>query len=222
MKPRHDRSFHRYHRLALTWPVVTLVVLGFVGCGPMPGEPIIVKVPAKYTDLAGYRVAVLATADPYILSRKPAAAENVMRAVAKDIKANVEGSLVVRPDELIAFKEDRPRWETALPSQLMQALNVDRLVLIDLAEYRTFEPGNRHVKRGQIEATVQVYEAQADDPDESVLNVPVLAQFPREGQSKIGNVSASDRTIELGALQAFSLRAAGVFYLHEIEIDRGG
>lgn len=197
---------------------VTLVFS--TGCS-QPGKPTIVKVPPKYTDLAGRKVAIMASADPYILSRQPAAAANAMQAVASRVVANVPDVRVVHPNKLATYQQENPEWITLLPSQLMEQLAVERLVLLDIAEYRTSEPGNRHVKRGQISAAVQVYEAESTDPDQAVLRVPVQAQFPRETQWKVGLPSASDRTVELGVLQAFALRAAGVFHEHEIEVDRG-
>ncbi|MEM6393339.1 MAG: hypothetical protein AAF797_11250 [Planctomycetota bacterium] len=202
-------------RLAL----LMLVLLAAAACGRIPGQPQYATIDARYTDLSGKTVAVMVAADPFIERRHPQARENIMGAVARSIVSEVDGARVVNPRDLLQYQEDNPTWTTVTPSTLIEALKVDRLILIDLAEYRTSEPGDRTTKRGTITGAVSVYEAEATDPDEMALNVPVSVQYPRETQTKIGRFNASDESIELATVKEFTLRAGGVFFEHQIEVD---
>ncbi|MEM6553551.1 MAG: hypothetical protein AAF750_15655 [Planctomycetota bacterium] len=199
--------------------LLAVALLSLTACANIPGQVTYATVDARYTDLAGKSVAVMVAADPFIDRRHPQARENIMGAVARSIVSEVEGARVVNPRDLVQYQEDNPTWTTVTPSTLITALKVDRLILIDIAEYRTSEPGDRTTKRGVITGAVSVYEAEASDPDEMALNVPVSVQYPRETQTKIGRFNASDESIELATVKEFTLRAGGVFFEHQIEVD---
>ena len=92
---------------------------------------------------------------------------------------------------------------------------MQRLVLIDLNEYRLNEPGNRHLWRGYIDGNVAVYEADAEDPDDPAFATTVTAQYPEE--SSIGLVEGEAETIELAALTSFGLKTGRLFYDHKVE-----
>ncbi|MEM1213992.1 MAG: hypothetical protein AAGI68_17035 [Planctomycetota bacterium] len=213
MPPRHTPTRPLPALLALLFP------LTLAACANIPGQVNYVTVPPRYTDLAGKSVAVMVAADPTIDQRHPKARENIMGAVSRSIVSQVEGARVVNPRDLVQYQDDNPTWTTVTPSILISALNVDRLILIDLAEYRTTEPGDRTTKRGVINGAVSVYEAEAADPDEMAVSVPVAVQYPRLAQTKIGRFNASDSSIELATVKEFTLRAGGVFFEHQIEVD---
>ena len=69
-------------------------------------------------------------------------------------------------------------------------MDVDKIVLIDLVEYRTHEPGNSYIWQGLITANIGVIDAHASDPDNFVYYNTVQVRFPEE--SSIGVVDADD------------------------------
>lgn len=174
-----------------------------------------VKVKAEYTDLADQRIAVLVAADSRTLFRAPQAPEMICRAVSSYLAEHVEGATLMNPRQAIAFQNDNPHWPTTRPGELLEKLEVDRLILIDLAEYRLHEPGNRHLARGMVTANVAVHARDADDPDNPAYYRTVATRFPED--STVGVVNADEQSLELGMVKSFSLSVARLFHEHEIK-----
>lgn len=173
-----------------------------------------VEVKAQYTKLADKKTAILVAADEYILYRHRHSTLAVARAVGTRLAEHVPGIEIVPPSDVIAFQDKNPYWTTVPYGELVGKLGVDRLVVIDLIEYRTHEPGNAYVKQGMIAAEVNVVEAESEDPDNPAFVTTVRAQYPEEGE--LGMVNSDDETIEVGVLVLFSRDAAGLFYDHEV------
>lgn len=171
-------------------------------------------VKAQYLGLENQRVAVMVAADEYTLFQAPGAPLKVSRAVSSRIAANVPGVTVVPPRDVMKFQQENPYW-TAVPyGELVAKLDVDRIVLIDLIEYRTHEPGNAHVWQGMATGEIGVVEAEAEDPDNFAFATTVRAQFPE--QSAIGMLNTDNETVELGLLVTFARDAGGLFFDHEV------
>ncbi|MEM9294582.1 MAG: hypothetical protein AAGA57_02170 [Planctomycetota bacterium] len=188
-----------------------------LGCAS-PLEPTMITVAPQYTDLANRTVAVLASVDPAAQAMHPGAPDNLIRGVSANLVDNVPGAIVAEPDGLIAFQRNNPAWSTVRPTRLVEALGVDRLIILDVAEYRTHEPGNAAVREGLIQANVDLYEAESPDPDQRALTAAVTGRFPRN--RSVGEVTASSQSVERATLVDFCLRAAGVFHQHEIPEER--
>ncbi|MFP4145912.1 MAG: hypothetical protein ACOCTI_05460 [Phycisphaeraceae bacterium] len=206
-------------RAACLTLLITLPTATGCGIGPwmahgIAGGDKTADVKAKYRGLENQDVAVLVAADPASLAEHPRAPELVSRAVSGQIAKYVPGIGVANPGELAAFQRRNPYWKTQRPSELIDRLDVDRLVLIDLADYRTHEPGNAHVWQGVIAGTVSVIEADAEDPDQAAFFDVAQVRFPED--KVLGVVDADDETIQLGMLQAFARLAGGFFYDHQI------
>lgn len=191
------------------------------GCGPLAwiaqgaaGGKRTYQVKAQYLGLANQKVAVMVAADEYTLFQAPGAPLKVSRAVSAKIATHVPGVEIVPPQEVIDFQLKHPYWSAVPYSELTEDLGVDRIVLIDLIEYRTHEPGNAHVWQGVITGEVGVVEARGEDPDNFAFSTVVRARFPQD--SAIGLVNSDDQTIELGMLVTFARDAAGLFYDHEV------
>lgn len=173
-----------------------------------------VQVKAQYLGLPGQKVAVMVAADEYILSRYPDSLLAVSRAVSARIAANIPDATLVPPAQVVEFQKKNPYWTTVPYGRLIDQLDVERLVVIDLIEYRTHDPGNVWVWQGMIAGEVNVMEAESEDPDNPVFTTTVRAQFPEK--SEIGDVNTDDQTVEVGMLVLFTRDAAGLFYDHEI------
>lgn len=167
-------------------------------------------VKARYLGLENKTVAVLVAGDDLTLYRHPEAIMAVCRSLSRQIADKVPGVTMTDPGQISAFQKKQPFW-TALPySQLVERFNVDRLIVVDLVEYRTHEPGNKHIWQGLITANIGVVEADSADPDNFAFFQTVSARFPQETQ--IGAVNADSETIKLGMLTLFTRDAAGLFH----------
>jgi len=170
------------------------------------------SVEAVYKGLAGKRVAVLVAAPQATLYRHPQAPLKIGRCVSGHLAENVDGITLSDPAQLNTFHLRNPHWPAIPPSRLMQRLGVERMVVIDLAEYATHEPGNAHVLQGIVVGRVGVSAAEADHPDVQVFSQVVSARYP--AGSPIGVVGGDEQTIELGMLDMFARRTAGLFHDH--------
>jgi hypothetical protein len=187
-------------------------IFGWVAQIAQNEEPT-VEVEARYKDLAGQEVAVLVAGDQRTLLHYPKAREGVCKLISQRLAENVEDIELMDPEAVIDYQVNHPYWHTLRYSTVIDRLEVDRLVIVDLVDFRTREPGNRHVQQGQATANVGVVEAEAEDPDNFAFHAVVEAEYP--DNTNIGVVNAEGESIQLGLIKTFSERAAGLFYKHQ-------
>ena len=196
---------------------LTLAVLLVVtGCHTSVHDPKDYDVTAQYTGLDNQSVAVIVGASDHTRYRHPNASRQIAREVSRRITLNVPEVTVIDPDRILAWQEQNPYWTARTPGQLIAALGVDRLVMVELGEYRMTDPGDTNVKRGVISATINVVEADAPDPDDYAFSTPLRVTFPDEFRTKVGLISASEQDIQTITVSRFTEEAAGMFYDHTI------
>ncbi len=171
------------------------------------------KVEARYEGLSDRRVAVMVAADDYALFRFPQSTLRVSQAVSQELADHLTGVRLSVPTQLDAFQKRNPYWTTRRYSTLMQELGVDRLIVVDLNEYRTNEPGNEAVWQGVVDGYVSVYEADAADPDNRVFEQQVRSEWP--DASRFGEVNGTDEAVEAGMLNVFAREVSWLFYDHK-------
>lgn len=204
-------------RFALTLLLLT-VMLSQSGCwlaATAFGGEKTYKVPAQYRGLEDRKVAVLVAADEYLLFTHPRVPQLVIQAVSRELAAHVEGVRVVNPRRVASFQQQNPYWSTTPYTKLIEQLDVDRLVVIDVGEYRLHEPGNKHVWRGVISASVSGAEAERGDPDQLAFSTQVRALFPEDRE--LGIVNADREQVEFATLKLFARNVGRVFHDHEVK-----
>lgn len=175
-----------------------------------------VKVEADYEGLADQRVAVLVAADQHTLFYTPRARERIVREVSAGIAEHVPGATLTDPAEVAEFKRQNDHWAALRVSRLLEQIEVDRVVLVDLVEYRTREPGNQHVWRGQVTGNVAVHAADATDPDNPVYYRTINVTYPEDSDIGVIHPDTEDETIELGMVKAFGRDVVRLFHHHEV------
>ncbi len=193
-------------------------VVGFVAQG-VAGDPPPINVTAEYYGLENQSVAVLVNADLPVIYAYPQAQLEVADALARKITANVAGARVIDARQSYEFQVRNYHWTNERYSVLADKLNVSRLVVVELLEYRTRERGNAAVYQGVIIARVDVVEADGGRPDDVAYSGTVEVQYPPGGKP-IPVPSAQEVTIRKGMLDMFALAAGGKFYDHKQ--PRGG
>lgn len=204
-------------RLACRGLAVLVLMTATPGCwlaATMFGGEKAYQVEAQYAGLRGQTVAVMVAADEYLLFTQPRIREAVGRAVSGELAANVEGVTVANPARVTAFQEANPYWATTPYTELIDAIGAQRLVVIDLAEYRLHEPGNKHVWKGVAAGGVSVVEADRPDPDRLAFETAVRVEFPEN--TELGLIDANRQAVELATLKLFSKRVGRLFYDHEV------
>ena len=209
-------------RLTVVWPLI-IAVQGGCGLASVIGRAVgaeekRVKVDAEYRCLEGKTVAVLVNADQYTFYEHPGAQQAITRAVSANLRARLVDAKLTDPDQLVKWQESHPYWNTIRYSRLVNTINVEVIILIDLAQYTTHELGNEYQLRGTILATVSVIEASregdlADTNDNFSYSRTVRSQFPQD--NPVGMLDSDEQTVELGMLANFADKVAGLFYDHK-------
>ncbi|MEM6332546.1 MAG: hypothetical protein AAF823_04320 [Planctomycetota bacterium] len=205
----------------LSWPalaaVVALAVIALAACSHLDQIERF-DVSAEYRGLENKTIAVLVSADEFLLFRHPDVQEQIGRVISGRIQENLEGARVVHPDLVVEWQEQNPYWQTLLYSELIEKVGTEAIVLVDVASYQLHEPGNRYEKRGAITANIGVIEAHAPDADDFTYFNTVSNVFPENMEE--GLIYEEDEAIQLGLLTLFSRDAAGLFYDHLVERKR--
>lgn len=171
-----------------------------------------IEVLAKYRGLENRSVAVLAHTMMSTAYEYPTAIPNVVGNVANEIQQNVGGARVLDPRHCVAWMHQNPGWPTTPLADLAEELDVDRVVVIDMYEYRLNPEGNAFLWEGVAAANIGVAERDGIDPDSYAEELQVISKFPdMEG---VGREQAGAREIELGLQKTFVDEISYLFYDH--------
>jgi len=183
-------------------------VAGYVAHSMQQDVPKEVK--AKYTGLENKRVAVMVQSSSFVYSMSPQGPDKVGYGIGAKMQANIEGVTVIPKDIVDTYKRKNRGWIAYEPARVMKDLGVDRVVLVDLYEYRTHEPGNPHIKMGIMASNVSVLSLEEYDPNTIAFSTDVRTQWPKD--TKVGAVTLDDAKVEQVTLNYFLREAAGLFY----------
>ena len=98
-------------------------------------------------------------------------------------------------------------------SQIAEELKVDRVVYIDLQEYRLTPPGNQWLWEGRCTALIGIIEAGGYEQDGFSETFVIEAIFPRR-PNVLSRDEADEGIIERGLLAEFIKQTAWLFYFH--------
>lgn len=172
----------------------------------------LVETPPRYRGLENRTVAVVVQTDYATMFEHPGLVSTVTGGVTAWIGRHVPNAQVLSPDLVLEWQYRTPQWNALPLGDLPRQLTVDRVVFIDVLEYRLNPPGNRYLWDGVAVSRVGVVEADGLDPDAFVDTFEIVAKFPdMEG---VGRESATASQIETGLLREFVKRNAWPFHLH--------
>lgn len=187
----------------------------FYGIGAM-GESFesqkLIEVLPKYHDLPGHSVAVIVDAPLDVLYGHPDLVQQITAGVTMRLARDVDDIQVVIPGNIVAWQWKTPDWNTMAYGDLAESLNVERVVHIDIYEYRLNPPGNRWLWEGVCAASVSVIERDGFDPDTFAESFEVSGEFPTV--TGVDRSGATARQIEVGVLAEFIKRSAWLFHKH--------
>lgn len=170
-------------------------------------------VPALYDDIAGHSFTVVVSADRLIQSEEPGLVQRITRQINDRIAFNAGASHGIPSDALLGVLYNTPQWPAMPPGDVASMLGVERLIWVELTEYRLHEPGNEYVYDGVALGTVLVYEAESPLPDDPVFERGIAVRFPDSSGFIATDLPASAVTTELSS--RFINRVAWLFYEHE-------
>jgi hypothetical protein len=152
---------------------------------------------------------IVSEADPYVT-------EVVTRLsidIAERLKNVVGATGYVPGQSVLAWQFNNPRWVTMPHSQIAAELEVQRLIVIELTEFRLNDPGNQYIWQGVIAGTVNVIEADTDFPDEFAFQKALRLRFP--DKDGFGPADLPRQAVNTELSRRFAERAAWLFFSHE-------
>ncbi len=171
-----------------------------------------VEVLAQYDGLENRTVAVLVHADLSLLYEYPMVKPNITANIAARLQQNVPGIRVLAPSQVLTWEYQTPTWSSMPMGQVCELLDVDRVVYVDVYEFRLNPPGNRFLWEAMGVANVRIFERGSLDPDMSVDEFSVTARFPDE--RTVTREQRRQEEIEAGIVGRFCQKVAWLFYDH--------
>jgi len=171
-----------------------------------------------YRGLAGKKWAVIVQADRIIQADYPAIVAYLTikmtdRFADKVQQEKIGAAGYIPADTLLRYLYENPRWTTMARGELAKELGVDRLIIVELLEYRLNDPGNQYVWNGLATGSVGVTEADGPVPDEFAFQKPISVAFPdKEGFTP---TDLQQQVVATELARRFVDRATWPFYSHE-------
>ena len=172
-----------------------------------------IEVLAQYEGLQDRTVAVIVHADASTLYEHPTAAAMILGNVAFRIQSNVKGVSVLAPATVLQWQYQTPSWATLPYGQVADELGVDRVVFIDIYEFRLNPPGNQYVWEGLAAATVGIIERDGVERDTFSGSFDVRAIFPTT-EDPLPRESISEANMQNGMMTKFVQECSWLFFTH--------
>jgi hypothetical protein len=173
----------------------------------------IIEVPARYDGLQGKRTAVLVDADMSVLYEYPDLVGKITSGMTARLGRDVPDIKMLPAGVVVAWQWRTAQWNAMPYGEICEALGVDRLVFIDVYEYRLNPPGNRYLWEGVCAANIGVVERDGFDPDSFIDTFGMTSAFPTV--KGVSRSDASANQIEKGLLGDFIKNSAQLFHFHK-------
>ncbi|UYV12503.1 MAG: hypothetical protein NCW75_14545 [Phycisphaera sp.] len=173
-----------------------------------------VWVDGVYNGLEDQKVAVVVDAsnDIYATGGEEVVGAVLVEVIAR-LVANAEAESVVPAADIMRVLYDEPDLLDRTYDEVAARLGVDRLIVIQLDEFRLAEPGNQYVWSGQAAGNLLVIEADSYIEDDVRLEQYVNVTYPDRANTTIDDLTAQVVALEL--LRRFANRSSWFFYRHQ-------
>ena len=217
---RRSRRTRRRAVVALASAALTATVLTGCAIGALIGgtaqayrESSTRTVPADFTGLDGKSFAVVISADRMIQADFPTIVPELTARISQRIADNVQVSGWIPPQDLMTYLFNNPDWVARPYGVLATDLGVDRLIVVDLYEFRLNAPGNRYLWDGLAAATLSVVAGNEDGGEARLFEREVRVKFPDESGRSPLDYNAS--VVSSALMARFIDRSTWSFYEHE-------
>lgn len=169
--------------------------------------------PADYDRIAGKSFAVVCSASRVIEAEHPGITARINQRVNDRLIQNANPSYAIPSRDLLTVLYNTPQWPAMTREDIAAMLGVERLIVIEIVEYRLNEPGNQYVWDGAVAGIVSVYESDSGLPNDPVYEKSISITFPDSTGFMRADIPEPAITAELS--NRFINRAAWLFYEHE-------
>jgi hypothetical protein len=171
-------------------------------------------VEAKYPGLDGKSFAVVVAADRSIQAEFPQLVTQLTTTVSRRLADECNASGWIPPEKILEYQYKNPGWAVMAMDDLAKALEVDRVVYVEVSEFRLNEPGNQYLWNAAASALVGVVERDSVAPESFAYRERVQALFPTK-ETGLGPAQMSANVVQLALAKKFVNRIAWLFYTHD-------
>ena len=171
------------------------------------------EIEAEYEGIAAHSSTVVVSADRMIEGINPGIAARITQRVNDRLIQNARPSFAIPSTDLLTVLYNTPQWPAMPRSEVAKMLEVERLVVVELIEYRLHEPGNQYIWDGSASCMVTVYESDSPFPDDPVFEKAIRVSFPDIGGLMRTEIPEAAVNTELA--NRLTNRIAWLFYTHE-------
>jgi len=168
---------------------------------------------AKYKGIAGKSFTVVTIASRPIEAEHAGLTSRITQRVNDRLIQNADPSYAIPSRDLLRVLYNTPTWRVMTREDLANLLGVERLIVIEIIDYRLNEPGNRHLWDGRVAGVVSVYESDSALPNDPIFEQSLSIEFPDSSGYLRSDIPESAVTTELS--NRFINRASWLFYEHD-------
>ncbi len=171
------------------------------------------EVAYEYGGLQGKSFAVFVSAGKEIQYEFPALVDTFADMIALKLAEEAGASGWVPAATVRLYQSRRPYWEAMSYDEITSDLGVERLVVVDLHEYRLHRPGNPYLWDGVAAAQIGVVEADSSIPGEFMFKRDVQVGFPNKSGMSPADITRDQ--VVTGLNLKFARNVCWLFYTHE-------
>ena len=153
------------------------------------------------------------TAPAVLQANRPALTAKATMAISDILAAESGANGFVPGSSVIAYQYNRPNWVAKPMGEVGKELGVQRVIVIDVTEYRLRDPGNQYTWDGVANFLVGVYECDSTLPDDVAFQKRIEVKFPDAGGYTPTDLPEAAVNTEL--TRRACERAAWLFFTHE-------
>jgi hypothetical protein len=168
---------------------------------------------AEYEGIAGHSFTVVVSADRLIEGVNPGIAARITQRVNDRLIQNARPSFAIPSTDLLTVLYNTPQWPAMPRSEVAEMLEVQRLIVVELTEYRLHEPGNQYIWDGSASCLVTVYESDSPFPDDPIYEKALRVSFP--DMSGLMRTEIPEAAVNTELANRLTNRIAWLFYTHE-------
>ncbi len=171
---------------------------------------------AEYEDLMGNDYAVVVKVTRGIAGEFPSLAGVMTNAIARRMVTSndkIQATGFVPGALVLEFQYSTPSWEAWTYGKLAQHFGVTRLIIVDIHEFRLYEPGNRYVWNGRVAVRIGIVDA--DDPGavDFSFTKDLYIRYPDDDGYTMNDMSTNNVIANLQ--ERVANRVAWTFFDHE-------
>jgi len=169
--------------------------------------------PAQYERIEGKTFAVVCSTSRVIEAEHPGITARINQRVNDRLIQNANPSYAIPSNDLLTVLYNTPQWPAMTREDLAKLLGVERLIVIEIVEYRLNEPGNQYVWNGAVAGVVSVYESDSALPNDPIYEKAISIVFPDSTGYMRTDIPEAAVTAELS--NRFINRTSWLFYEHD-------